>query len=211
MKHIYPTFENGKILTREMLTALRDMSRLKEEIAYQDYPKGILCGCELSVEGKQICIRPGKIKCKGVVFLLRQEERVEYAPTESYVSLKFRVLEPKISSGAIYYQTEFALDKRLELDEDEVELCRFKLKEGARLRTEYKDFYDIQTEYDTINLASATWAAAEGNSLSKVVTDYFARQVLSCERAEQEDIRFAYLLLQNKEAVRAEILAEVLL
>ena len=94
----------------------------------------------------------------------------------------------------------------LELLDDEVELCRFKLKDGARLRTEYKDFYDIQTEYDTLNLAHATWSAADGNSLSKEVTDFFARKVLACEEAGEGDRQFAYLLLQSREAVRTELL-----
>ncbi len=34
MEHIYPTFKNGKILTSEMLIALRDMAWLREQIAY---------------------------------------------------------------------------------------------------------------------------------------------------------------------------------
>lgn len=77
-----------------------------------------------------------------------------------------------------------------------MELCHFKLKEGARLRTECKDFYDIQTEYDTWNLAHATWSAAGGNSLSKEVTDFFAREELACEKIEEGDCQFAYFLLQ---------------
>lgn len=36
MEYIYPTFKNGKILTREMLIALRDMAWLREQAAYQD-------------------------------------------------------------------------------------------------------------------------------------------------------------------------------
>ena len=42
------------------------------------------------------------------------------------------------------------LDGQLERGKNEIELCRFRLKAGAELRTEYKDFYDIQTEYDTM-------------------------------------------------------------
>ncbi|MDY4097311.1 MAG: hypothetical protein SOY47_11430 [Lachnospiraceae bacterium] len=200
-----------KILTREMLIALRDMAWLREQIAYQDYPKGVIFGCRLRIEGRYICIGPGQIKCRDYLFLMGEEERIEYAPTESYISLKFKAGEREEFSGYVRYRTSFFLDTRLEVGEDEVELCRFKLKEGARLRTEYKDFYDIQTEYDTVNLAHATWAAADGNSLSKEVTDFFARQVLACEEAAQEDIQFAYLLLQSKEAVRTDVLTDYLM
>lgn len=211
MEHIYPTFKNGKILTSEMLIALRDMAWLREQTVYQDYPKGIIWGCRLKIEGQYICIEPGQIKCRDYVFLLGKEERIEYAPTESYISLKFKAGEREEFSGYVRYRTSFFLDARLELEEDEVELCRFKLKEGARLRTQYKDFYDIQTEYDTLNLAHATWAAADGNSLSKEVTDFFAGQVLACEEVEETDRQFAYLLLQGKEAVRADVLTDYLM
>ena len=70
MEHIYPTFKKGKILTREMLTALRDLAWLKEQIAYLDYPKGIIYGCKLRVENQHISIGPGQIKCRDYVFLL---------------------------------------------------------------------------------------------------------------------------------------------
>ena len=77
-----------------------------------------------------------------------------------------------------------------------------------RSRTDYKDFFDIQTEFDTVNLADATWSAAGGNTLSKEVTDYFARKVLECGNAQEHDVRFAYLLLQGREAVRHEVLVD---
>ena len=105
-------------------------------------------------------------------------------------------------SDYVRYVTEFVLDENLERKQNELEVCRFKLKEGTRLRAEYKDFCDIETEYDTVNLANATWTSAGGNTLSKEITDYFARKVLECENADDKDIRFAYLLLQSKEAVK---------
>ena len=47
-----------------------------------------------------------------------------------------------------------------------------------------------------------------GNTLSKGITDYFARKVMECEKSEDKDIRFVYLLLQSKEAVNYEILMD---
>ena len=82
------------------------------------------------------------------------------------------------------------------------------MKAGAELRTEYKDFYDIQTEYDTINLADATWSSAGQNTLSKEVTDYFAHKVLECGKAADADVQFAYFLLQGREAADYRILTD---
>lgn len=135
MEYIYPEFEQGRIMKRELLLALRDYSYAALQLRYQGFPDG-------SLERK-----PG-----------------------------------------------------------EIELCRFKLKEGAALRTNYKDFYDMQTEYDTLNLADATWSSAGGNTLSKEITDFFAKKVLECGHAEKDDIQFAYFLLQSREAVNYDIL-----
>ena len=206
MEHIYPAFERGRIMKKELLWALRDYSYSALQLQYKDYPDGIIQGCGIRIEDNTLCITPGIIKCQEFVFLLTDEERVEYAPTEEYVCLKFRLVKKEILADYTRYITEFALDEGIDRKQNEIEICRFKLKEGARLRTDYKDFFDIQTEFDTVNLADATWAAAGGNTLSKEITDYFARKVLECEKTEDKDIQFAYFLLQSREAVSYDIL-----
>lgn len=208
MEHIYPAFERGRIMKKELLWALRDYSYSALQLQYQNYPDGIISGCRIKVEKDEICISSGAIKCQDFIFLLTEEERVRYAPTRGHIGLKFRVVKKEALPDYTSYQSEFALDERLECESGEIEICRFKLKEGARLRTDYKDFYDIQTEYDTVNLAHATWTSAGQNTLSKEVTDFFAEKVLECEKAGEDDVRFAYLLLQGKEAVNYRILTD---
>lgn len=211
MEHIYPAFERGRIMKKELLWALRDYSYSALQLQYAYYPDGIISGCGIRAEDNFLCVKPGIIKCQDFIFLITEEEKVEYYPTECCVSLKFHLIEKEVLPDYIRYVTEFVLDENLECRQNELEVCRFKLKEGARLRTEYKDFFDIQTEYDTVNLANATWASAGCNTLSKEVTDYFAKKVLECENADYKDIRFAYLLLQSKEAIRFEIIKDYIL
>ena len=158
MEHIYPAFERGRIMKKELLWALRDYSYSALQLQYADYLDGIISGCGIRIEDD---------------FLLEREVLSDY----------------------VRYVTEFVLDENLERKQNELEVCRFKLKEGVRLRAEYKDFFDIETEYDTANLANATWTSAGGNTLSKEITAYFARKVLECENDDDKDIRFAYLLL----------------
>ena len=169
MEYIYPAFERGRIMKKELLWALRDYSYSALQLQYADYPNGILSGCGIRVEDYYLCVEPGIIKCQEFVFLITGEERVEYSPTERCISLKFRLIEKEVLPDYTRYVTEFILDENLERQPNEVEICRFKLKTGARLRTEYKDFYDIETEYDTVNLAHATWAAAGENTDRKSV------------------------------------------
>ncbi len=211
MEHIYPAFECGRILKKELLWALRDYSYSALWLRYRDYPDGIISGCGVRVEGAVLYITPGIVKCQGFLFLLTAEEGVEYAPTEEVTCLKFRLVKKEELADYTRYITEFVLDDRTEREQNEIEICRFKLREGAKLRTEYKDFYDMQTEYDTVNPAYATWSAAGGNTLSKEATDFFARKVLDCKEAEERDICFAWFLLQNQEAVKYEILTDYIM
>ncbi len=207
MEHIYPAFERGRIMKKELLWALRDYSYSALQLQYQEYPDGIISGCRIKVRDDQLIVGTGIIKCQDFIFLLTEEEQVAYAPTEVFVSLKFRVKSVEEMPDYTRYVTEFVLDENLGRAQNELEICRFKLKEGARLRTEYKDFYDIQTEFDTVNLADASWAGRGGRTLSKEITDCFAKKVLASRKAEGEDIQFACLLLQGMEAVPWEILA----
>ena len=206
MEHIYPAFERGRIMKKELLWALRDYSYTALQLQYQDFPDGIISGCRIRTEGDALYVGPGIVKCQGFLFLMQAEEQVRYMPTDRYTSLKFRLVKKEELSDYTRYVTEFVLDSTLECAQNELEICRFQLKEGARLRTEYKDFYDIQTQYDTVNLADAAWSAQGGHAMSKEVTDYFASRVLECENAEDKDIRFAYFLLHGREAVSYKIL-----
>lgn len=208
MEYIYPAFERGRIMRKELLWALRDYSYSALQLQYQSYPSGIISGCGLRTEEDMLCIGPGVIKCQDFIFLIKEEVRLGYVPTEEYIALKFRIEGREELPDYTAYETTYVLDKCLEHKSNEIEICRFKLKTGARLRTEYKDFYDIQTEYDTVNLANATWSAEGHNTLSKEITDCYAQKLLECDKTENSDIQFAYLLLQNKQAVNFKILLD---
>lgn len=208
MEHIYPAFERGRIMKKESLWALRDYSYSALQLQYQDYPDGIISGCRIRTEKDSLYIGPGMLKCRDFVFLFTGEEAVGYVPTNQYVSLKFRLNKKEEQPDYTRYITEFVLDENTERTQDELEICRFKLKEGAKLRTDYKDFFDIQTEYDTVNLADATWSASGRNTLSKEITDYFAKEILKCKEAKWQDVQFAYFLLQSREAVSFDVLKD---
>lgn len=212
-EHIYPVFGQGRIMKKELLLALREYSYEALQLQYKNYPDGIISGCGMRVEhdgeaAHTLHIMPGIIKCQGFIFLIPQENTIQYQPSAGYISLKFRLIKVEELTDYVRYQWDFVLDGRLRREQGEIELCRFKLKEGAALRTDYKDFYDIQTEYDTVNLADATWSSPGGHTLSKEITDFFAKKVLECGCAQEGDVQFAYFLLQSKEAVNYPILMD---
>lgn len=210
MEHIYPTFERGRILKKESLRALRDYSYTALELQYQEYTDGVIFGCMFSVEGNELCIGAGMIKCQGFLYLLAQQ-KLPYRATNEMQYLKFVAMERQEQPDYIKYAAQIRLEENPPQGGREIELCRFKLREGSVLRTEYKDFYDIQTEFDTVNLADAMWSSRGGVTLSREITDDYARRILACEAAEPVDVQFAYLALQDREAVNRDILVDYLI
>lgn len=206
MEHIYPKFEKGRILRQEALWALRDYSYEALALRYQNYSDGVISGCELRAEDSAVVIAPGILKCGGFIFLKKEPERIPVCPAEKDISLKFRLKGQEQFADFIRYTTETVLDETTARGNGEIELCRFKLKKGSVLRSSYKDFYDIQTEYDTLNLADSTWSGAGGAALNKYITDYYAREIMKCPSADAFDLYFAGLCLQSGEAVCREAL-----
>lgn len=210
MEYIYPTFERGRIMKKESLWALRDYSYTALELQYQEYADGIINGCKISVEGKELCVGAGLIKCQGFIYLI-SAQRIPYCATNELQYLKFVVRERQELPDYIKYVAQMELGGTPPQSDREIELCRFKLREGSVLRVEYKDFYDIQTEFDTVNLADARWGSRRGITLSMEITDTYARKILECDGADLVDIQFAYLALQGREVVNRDMLVDYLI
>ena len=76
---------------------------------------------------------------------------VHYVPTEEYILLKL-IFEPERKTELfLKREIRIELSADMNLAANEMELCRFKLKKGAILRTKYTDFFDRATEFDTVN------------------------------------------------------------
>ena len=84
----------------------------------------------------------------------------------------------------------------MSLKGDEMELCRFKLKSGAVLRTKYVDFFDRVTEFDTVNAISCPYAAVGRSTLLPEIVAAFARDAMGY-RLEPLDQAFCLAALQH--------------
>lgn len=205
-QNIYPLFGRNRIMKKELLRALRDYSFGFMQLEYQKYANGILEGLDIDVTGTEIHIGSGLIKFNDFIFLLTEKQTVPYEPMERLAGLKLKISSKKISEDYILYQAEPILDEDLKLKEDEIEVCRFKLKSGARLRNDYVGFYDIETEFDTINLAHATWAGIGKPSLSPVITTYYASAAMQCTLEDPRDFIFCSLCLNSTKAITRKII-----
>lgn len=188
-------------MKKEYMWSLRDYSFGFMGVQYGEFSDGIITGCGLRVKPEVIEIAPGLVKHHGFVYLFTEPLTVEYGPTEAFVSLKLRLTKKPVQLDYIDYDADPFLDSDLECKADEAELCRFKLKKGFALRDQYKDFYDIETEFDTVNLVHASWAGLHAPTLAPAITRYFAREALKCRPESAKDIQFVSLCLERETAV----------
>lgn len=207
MQNLYPLFERNRILKKELLWSLRDYSFAHIQLEYQEYEQGILRGCEIKVQENELILGQGILKYGRFVCLLTEEEHISYTPAEQMQYLKLRVEIDSTSQDYIAYQMETFLTTDENKKENEFEICRFHLRSGAQLRDHYRDFADMETEYDTVNLIHADWGGLGGRTIAPVVIKDFSRLVLECGNSLPEDYSFAYMCLSMPGSVPIQVLA----
>ena len=207
MQNLYPLFERNRILKKELLWSLRDYSFAHIQLEYQEYDQGILRGYEIKVMENDLVIGPGIFKYGEFVCLQTEEERVPYTPKEQLQYLRIKVEVDSSSQDYIAYKMGYYLTTDEKKEENEFELCRFHLRSGARLRDQYRDFGDMETEYDTVSLIHSEWGGMGGKTLSPTIVKYFARIVLESENSQLEDRSFAYLCLTQPGGIPVHVLA----
>ena len=210
MENIYPLFEQNRILKKELLWALRDYSFSHVQLEYQEYAEGIICGCGVSVSEKELVVESGIVKCGGFIYLLKEKQTIPYEPADQIQILKLRMEVQEYSHDYICYRADLLLDGDFEKKENEFELCRFNLREGARLRDSYKNFADMQTEYDTINLIYSDYSGLRDQTLSPAITNFFALSVTETRGSAGEDLAFAWMCRNNPKPVAREVIIDYL-
>ncbi|WP_438347729.1 DNA and RNA helicase [Paenibacillus sp. FA6] len=204
--HLYPHFNKGRILKTEMLTNLRDFPREFVDIHYADYSDGIVTGANLKVGPKHLIISPGIVRHEGRLYILNESTEISYLATGKELALKIRFLEVKEGSDLTVYSSEMVLDEQVDCNSSELELGRFKLKEGARLRQDYQNFTDFTTEYNTLNVLHTSYAAHGESTLSPLIMRYFADQMLRSGSADPRDLVFAMMCGNEGTVSRSMIL-----
>ncbi len=202
----YPLFERGRLLKIEMLEALRDFPRDLLEVYLKDYKDGILMGCEITTKDQFLVIQPGILLMKGIIYVLKTPYELPYLANNKLTVLKVNCLDKDKDKDFIRYISQIYLDYQTTCKETEIELCRFKLKEGARLRDIYKDFYDYNTEYDTVNRIHVPYAKAFKATFAPEIINCFAQQALTCHALENPDIQFCMLALQHNGSLERRVI-----
>lgn len=200
----YPVFEAKRLLKKEMLENLRDYPKNLFSIQHQDYSDGILCGCELKEAEGGLKIMPGMIYYKTVVYFLEKPCMAECSADGRTAYLKIRFLDKTIGAGQEEYLSQVYVDGQPPDAVCELELGRFKFQSGARLRTEYVDFYDYDTEFDTVNIIHAPYASPGHSSISPRLLTCYAGEMMRFPIQNPWDCAFCLNCLQLREAMPYE-------
>jgi hypothetical protein len=121
------------------------------------------------------------------------------------MTINVKLLKTVTERDFTFYKTKILLDDLANQTPDELELGRFKLREGAMLRSDYTDFFDFDTEYNTINIINSVYAGVGKSTLNPTVLRYFCQLVLKSASENACDLSFAMLCL-NQERVERDLI-----
>lgn len=205
-----PVFAGRRILKKESLWDIRDYTYAGWQLYYAEYTDGLLKGCDIRAEDGRLVIGKGMLKFHDFIYLMMEEERVDYQPKNRWQMLKAEFSEDETNLDYKAYRVRFFLDEELELGENQMEMCRFYLREGSALRDSYKNFADMSTEYDTVNLICATVAGIGEKTLHPLVVRQFGEEIWNMEEKDQFDFGFCNLVWNTQGRVERKVIAAYL-
>ncbi len=206
MKLVYPNFAKGRILKIEMLENLRDFSRDMLEVFTDNLSDGIVRGLEANVNENIITFTKGIVKYKGNVYLINENLSIDYKATDVDVLIKLVFLDKSLEVDYSIQHIAINLDVDTKIKDNEIELGRFKLKQGAYLRTDYKDLDDYTTEYNTINLINVQYSNVDEHTLTPKFINSYGLEILKTHTENIWDITFAISCINSKNVSRSLIL-----
>lgn len=205
----YPHFNKGRILKTSMLEGLRNFPRDFIELYYRGYADGILAGAEVEVFPDKLVVAPGMVLHKGRLYMLTEPMELAYQATGRVNVLKLRFTAEETVSDMTISQSELLLDEETTCTSRELELARFKLKEGARARRDYQTFVDLATEFNTPHVIHVPYAAEGASTLSPVVMKDYAERLLRTGTSDPQDLVFAMMCLNEGTVARSVILHHI--
>lgn len=199
-----PIFQKKKLLRIEMLEQLRDYPRDYLKLYFQGYGDGIVCGCQIMWDNEQLVIAPGILYHAGKLYFMEKSYQMECHAEDKMKYLKVQFMTEIQEEGKIEGNTRIVLDDRKPDAACEMELCRFRLQEGARLRDTYEDFEDYATEYDTINRIHVPFALYGQAMIWPEILKQFAKEILEIKTKNIYDASFAMNILANQGKIPAD-------
>lgn len=193
-----PLYEKGNILSEQMLNATNQYSLDLSASIYHGYTDGIIKGLDIDVSDNFLTISSGVIRLEGVTYLITESVTVAYQPKKQEVALKLVFCDETRTNQFLCREAQFVLSDNLEKGNAELEICRFQLQDGARLRNDYRNYEDYNTEHDTVNIIHADWSSYHGKTLAPSILEEFVREIMEIELTNSLDQQFCQQILSLK-------------
>lgn len=206
----YPQFEKKRLLRAEMLDRLRDYPKVFLDLEFQGFGEGVVNGCDIIWDDGQLTISPGMIYWKGKLYFMEQPYVMECMTQDKIRYLKVQFLSEIRETGKIMGNTRIFLEDKKPDPSCEMELCRFRLQEGARLRSCYENLQDYSTEYDTVNLIHQPYAVEGKSTLNPQIIRQFSKEMMRSRPADSYDVSFSMAALAGNGLVAADCIREYL-
>lgn len=194
-RYVHPCFQIKHVLQVEMLEQLRDYPKNFLELMFSGYENGIVTGCGLSWNNDKLTVEPGIIYYNYNLYLMKECHVLECRHESERQYLKVEFLEEMQEPNQTVGMGRLILSKVKADPACELELGRFLLQEGARLRSQYENFEDYATNYDTINLIHVPYAAKGEAALHPGILKQFAKEALQNGWNNPYDISFLMNIL----------------
>lgn len=202
-----PIFSKGNLLSQEMLEAIRDFEVQFAENTYAGYTDGIITGTRVYVEQGMVYIGKGIIKYQDRLFFISENTRVVIRPVDDWQAVK--VVFSDVEKTKTFEKQEMTIEvsRNLQRERNKIEICRVRLQDGARLRSDYRNLEDMNTMFDTINVIEAQWSAYGKNSIHPQILMEFAKEARKGNVENSQDIAFLQQILNyNGQALNRDLI-----
>lgn len=199
LKQVFPIFEEGRLLKKDALDLIRDYAPDFFSLLFKNFGNGVIAGFPVQMEENRVVVGPGILKHKNGFLCMRQEAGLPY---DMYGQEAQVLIQKSENSRSPDFWTEgycITLGKPGPAGEEQYELGRFRLEKGAKLRSagDYKDFPDLETEFNTLNLLHVKYACENGSGLSPLILKLYGEGVIASPKAEPLDLSFAVACLSG--------------
>ena len=186
-----PVFAGGVVLKAKMLDNISKYARDMFDILYDRYTDGILSGVRVCIEDRAtIRVTKGIIKFKGELYHMDNDTCINVYPNRETQYLRVRFLEKEMKIDEEKLETFFVLDTEETKDDNEIEICRFILNEGAILRNDYTDLRDYATIHNTVNTLETKYSAIDKPTFNPGFLLEFGRTMRGYNLTNVEDVVF---------------------
>lgn len=192
-----PLFSKGNLLSQEMLEAMRDYEIQFAQNNYAGYSDGIITGVNIHVEQGIVYIGQGIIKYQDKLFFVSENTQVIVRPVNDWQVLKLVFSDVERTRTFEKQEMTIEVSGNLQKERNKIEICRVRLQDGARLRSEYRNLEDMRTEFDTINILEAQWAAYKKSSIHPRILMEFAKEARMAKLENPQDIVFIQQILNS--------------